>query len=153
MCAVTSHNWSQTTVRLFATPRTAARQAPLSIGFSRQELWSGLPCPPPGHLPDPGIKPPGCLLRLLPPQAGSLPLAPPAGSPRTHSKDCIKDKFVNLVSVLLKFSSIAKEVFVKRCSKKYISCSTPLCYFSSKDGEQLCRITLTLLTHLRDGKS
>ena len=34
-----------------------ACQAPLSIGFSRQEYWSGLPCPPPGDLPDPGIKP------------------------------------------------------------------------------------------------
>ena len=42
--------------RLFATPWTAAHQAPLSIGFSRQEYWSGLPCPPPGDLPDPGIK-------------------------------------------------------------------------------------------------
>ena len=36
---------------------TAACQAPLSMGFSRQEYWSGLPCPPPGYLPDPGIKP------------------------------------------------------------------------------------------------
>ena len=44
-------------VRLFVTPRTAAHQAPLSIGFSRQEYWSGLPFPPPGHLPNPGIKP------------------------------------------------------------------------------------------------
>ena len=34
-----------------------ARQAPLSVGFSRQEFWSGLPCPPPGDLPDPVIKP------------------------------------------------------------------------------------------------
>ena len=34
-----------------------ARQAPLSIGFSRQEYWSGLPCPSPGDLPDPGIEP------------------------------------------------------------------------------------------------
>ena len=44
-------------VRLFATPWTIARQAPLSLGFSRQEYWSGLPCPPPGDLPDPGIEP------------------------------------------------------------------------------------------------
>ena len=36
---------------------TVARQAPLSMGFSRQECWSGLSCPPPGDLPDPGIKP------------------------------------------------------------------------------------------------
>ena len=39
-----------------ATPQTVARQAPLSVGFSRQEYWSGLPFPPPGNLPDPGIE-------------------------------------------------------------------------------------------------
>ena len=44
-------------VQLFATPWTIARQAPLSMGFSRQEYWSVLLCPPPGDLPDPGIKP------------------------------------------------------------------------------------------------
>ena len=41
-------------VRVFATPWTVARQAPLSMGFSRQEHWSGLPCPSPGDLPNPG---------------------------------------------------------------------------------------------------
>ena len=40
-----------------ATPWTVARQAPLSVGFPRQEYWSGLPFPPPGDLPDPGIEP------------------------------------------------------------------------------------------------
>ena len=44
-------------VRLFATPWTVACQASLSVGFSRQEYWSGLPCPPPGDLSDPGIGP------------------------------------------------------------------------------------------------
>ena len=44
-------------VRLFVTLWTAACQASLSMGFSRQEYWSGLPCPPPGDLPDPGIEP------------------------------------------------------------------------------------------------
>ena len=43
-------------VRLFETPWAIARQVPLSMGFSRQEYRSGLPCPPPGDLPDPGIK-------------------------------------------------------------------------------------------------
>ena len=43
-------------VRLFVTPWTVAYQAPLSMGFSRQEYWSGLPFPSPGDLPDPGIK-------------------------------------------------------------------------------------------------
>ena len=44
-------------VQLFATLWTTACQAPLSMGFSRQEYWSGLPCPPPGDLLDPGIEP------------------------------------------------------------------------------------------------
>ena len=43
--------------RLFVTPWTVALQAPLSMGFSGQEYWSGLPCSPPGDLPDPGIEP------------------------------------------------------------------------------------------------
>ena len=44
-------------VQLFATPWTVAYQAPLSMGFSRQQYWSGLPFPSPGDLPDPGIEP------------------------------------------------------------------------------------------------
>ena len=55
-------------VQLFATPWTIACQAPLSMGFSRQEYWSGLPFPP-GDLPYLGVKP--CLLHW---QADSLPL-------------------------------------------------------------------------------
>ena len=44
-------------VRLFATPWTIAPQAPLSVNFSRQEYWRGLPFSSPGDLPDPGIEP------------------------------------------------------------------------------------------------
>ena len=44
-------------VRLIETPWTAARQAPLSMGFSQQGYWSGVPCPSPGDLLDPGIEP------------------------------------------------------------------------------------------------
>ena len=44
-------------VQLFATSYTVAHQAPLSMGFSRQEYWSGLLCPPPGDLPNPRIEP------------------------------------------------------------------------------------------------
>ena len=62
-------------VWLLATPWSGARQAPLSMGFSRQEYWSGLPCPPPGDLPDPGLNP--NLFNLVDSQAGFLPLAPP----------------------------------------------------------------------------
>ena len=44
-------------VRLFATPWTVAHNAPLSMGFSRQEYWSGLPFPSPEDLPNPGTEP------------------------------------------------------------------------------------------------
>ena len=50
----------------------SALQAPLSMGFSRQEYWSGLPCPSPGDLSHPGIKPGSLAL-----QADSLPSEPP----------------------------------------------------------------------------
>ena len=59
-----------------ATPWTVACQAPLSMEFSKPEHWSGLPCPPPGDLPDPGIKPRSPTLR-----ADSLPAEPP-GKPK-----------------------------------------------------------------------
>ena len=61
-------------VRLLATPWTVAYQAPLSVGFSRQEYWSGLPFPPPGELPDPGIEPMSPVSPAL--QAHSLPTEP-----------------------------------------------------------------------------
>ena len=51
------HDQSLSRVQFFVTPWTVARQAPWSMGFPRQEYWSGLPCPPPGGLPDPGIEP------------------------------------------------------------------------------------------------
>ena len=54
MCYVLSHFRR---IQLFAALWTVAHQAPLSMGFSRQELWSGLPYPPPGDLPNPGIEP------------------------------------------------------------------------------------------------
>ena len=58
-----------------ATPRTVARQAPLSTGFSRQEYWSGLPGPSPGALPDPGTEP------TAPALAGGCFSTEPSGKP------------------------------------------------------------------------
>ena len=58
-CSSLSH------VQLFATLWTIACQAPLSMGLSRKEYWNGLPCPPTGDLPDPGIKPNPGLVCLL----------------------------------------------------------------------------------------
>ena len=57
------------------SPMDCSYQAPLSVGFPRQEYWSRLQCPPPGDLPDPGIKPTSLCLLLW--QAGSLPPARP----------------------------------------------------------------------------
>ena len=58
-------------VQLFATLWTVSFQAPLSVGFPRQECWSRLPCPPPKNLPDPGIEPESPTV-----QADSLPSEP-----------------------------------------------------------------------------
>ena len=56
-CALRTGMLYLSTVLLFATLWIVARQAPLSMGFSRQEHWSGWPFPSPGDLPNPGIKP------------------------------------------------------------------------------------------------
>ena len=60
-------------IQLFATPWTVAHQAPLSMGFPRQEYWSGLPFPPPEDLPDLGIKTASLMSPSL--QVDSLPLS------------------------------------------------------------------------------
>ena len=68
MCAVLSHLAMSDSV----TPWTVPHQVLLSLGFSRQEYWGGLPCPSPGDLPDPGIEPRSPTLK-----ADSLPTKPP----------------------------------------------------------------------------
>ena len=70
-------------VQLFLTPWAAARQAPLSMEFPRQEYWSGLPFPPPGDLPNPGIKP----ISLAAPTfaGGFFPIVPPGKSLEMNS--------------------------------------------------------------------
>ena len=78
---------------VFATPWIVAHQAPLSMGFSRQEYWSGLPCPPPEDLPDSGIEP--CLLCLLHWQAGSLLLVPPGKSKALRPHIKVRYKITN----------------------------------------------------------
>ena len=77
-CSVTATSCVQTVLshfsraQLFVSPWTLARQAPLSMGFSMQVYWSGLPCPPPGDLPNPGTEP-----RSPASQADSLPSESP----------------------------------------------------------------------------
>ena len=69
-------------IQLFATPWTLACQAPLSMGFPRQEYWSMLPFPPPGDLPDPGTEP------LSPALAGRLFIPEPPGKPQIYYSLC-----------------------------------------------------------------
>ena len=77
VCYLLSHVW------LFVTPWTVARQAPLSVEFSRTEYWSRLPCPSPGDLPNPGIYPGlSCLLCW---QTGSLLLVEKATAPHSSA--------------------------------------------------------------------
>ena len=63
---------------LFVTPPTVARQTPLSMGFSRQEYWNGLPFPPPGDLPHLGIKPKSLVSSVL---VGRFFITEPPGKP------------------------------------------------------------------------
>ena len=76
-------------VPLFVTPWTVARQAPLSMGFSRQEDWSELSLPPPGGLPDPGIKP------VSPASAGGFFTTDPPGK----SKVAVGKVNIHVISV------------------------------------------------------
>ena len=66
-------------VQLFVTLWTVVHQAPLSMGFSRQEHWSGLPCPSPEDLPDAGIKPAS---RWVSCTAGKIFTSEPPGKPK-----------------------------------------------------------------------
>ena len=68
-------------VRLLETPWAVAHQAPLSMELSRQEDWSGLPFPPPGDLPDPGIEPKSPVRPAL---AGRFFTTVPPGKPLNH---------------------------------------------------------------------
>ena len=74
-------------VRLLVTPWTVAHQAPLSMGFSRQEYWRGLVLPSPGDLPDPGIEP------VSPALAGGFFITAP---PVLHPIDIVG--YINLYS-------------------------------------------------------
>ena len=91
----TTMKWSEvkllSCVRLFETPWTVAHQAPPSMGFSRQEYWSGLPFPSPRDLPNPGIKPTSPAL-----QADALTSEPPGKLGRAIN---IKSEKVNLSGI------------------------------------------------------
>ena len=89
-------------VQLFATPRTAAHQAPLSIGFFRQDYWSGLPFLTSGHLPDPGVKAHVSWVSCI----GRLMTTAPPGKPHEQGKylpitNISNSQLLSLVSLAL----------------------------------------------------
>ena len=91
-------------VRLFATLWTVGHQAPLSMGFPRQEYWSGLPSPSPGDLPNPGIKPRSPAL-----QADALTSEPP-GKP---NKDYREPELASSMGCGMFLSVIQGQVFLE----------------------------------------
>ena len=94
-------------VRLFATPWTVAYQAPPSMGFSRQECWSGLPFPSPRDLPDPGIEPGSPTLQtdaLLsePPLSDSTNFKTEAVTGTNHQQPCCDPRYSISIFCLLR---------------------------------------------------
>ena len=104
-------------VQLFATPWTVAHQAPLSMGFFRQEYWSGLPLPSPDDLPYPGIQPgsPALQADSLPPElqgrVHELNVSP--NKPSTSSLKVVHPVFIVLVnSASIYAVTLTRVVFV-----------------------------------------
>ena len=90
-------------VRLFVIYEIVSHQAPLSMVFFRQESWSGLPCPPPGHLPDPGIEPTSLMSAAL--AGGFFTTEPPSKSiPRLYKhliSGILENMKLNILTVFL----------------------------------------------------
>ena len=100
---------------LSVTPWTVAHQAPLSMGFSRQEYWSGLPCPPPGDLPDPGIK---CMYLMPPALAGGFFTTNSPGKP-TLVYTLLVNSFMQS-RCEQSFSETSKKIFLMRIAFRRI---------------------------------
>ena len=92
-------------VQLCATPQTAAHQALPSLGFSRQEYWSGLPFPSPGDLPDPGIEPRSPVI-----QADALTSEPPGKPSNITGKSVQKLEYPNSTG-----KNVKSHITLKNC--------------------------------------
>ena len=92
-------------VRLFVTLWTVARQAPLSMGFSRQEYWNGLACPSPGDLPNPGSEPMAPALQM-----DSLPAELPE---KPQNKNTAHQNLQKAAKSVLRGKFIAINVYIR----------------------------------------
>ena len=127
-------------VQLFATLWTVTHQAPLSLGFFRQEYWSWLPYPPPGYLPNAGIKPTSLI--LLQCQVGSLSLEPPgkpletAQVPLNHTYLRIWTRYyvtqTGLVSIHTLFYFLKCSAHTGKDVSSEINCLGQICYSLSR---------------------
>ena len=93
-------------VQLLVTPWTVARQPPLSMGFSRQAYWNGLPCPPPGDLPTQGLNP--HLLCLWHWQVDSLPLSHLGKTAAVYDVTCKREGSMGTLSGALSPPSLGR---------------------------------------------
>ena len=94
--------------QLFVTPWTVAFQAPLSMGFSRQEYWSGLPCPSPGDIPDPGMEPECLAASAL---ATGFPSPAPPGEAPTKARRLPKAEISRRLSFIFMLKILCFSVF------------------------------------------
>ena len=129
-------------VRLFATPWTVAWQAPLSMGFSRQEYWSGLPCPS-GDLPDPGIEPvsfrsPALAGRFFTTSATAVPVFNP--STASFVNKALRNTVMVILYTLPKTSLVLLTAELSSFDKDYMAHKTRNIFYLS-----LCQKTLLTL--------
>ena len=106
-----------------ATPRTAAYQAPPSMGFSRQDYWSGLPFPSPGNLPDPGIEPWSPAV-----EADALTSEPP-GETMTNLDSVLKNRDITLLTKVSIVKAMVFPVVMYRCESWTIILSSVNSFF------------------------
>ena len=137
--------YSLSRVWLFVTPWTVAHQAPLSMEFSRQEHWSGLPCPPPGDLPNPGIKPRSPTLQVV-----SLPTEPPGkpnNAPEVELNICLSHVLISRhIWVLQCQRETQKMISISLSFLSTLSCTHPTVKLSS-DGLALCSLMSQFLVY------
>ena len=103
-------------VQFFATPWTVSRHAPLSIGFPRQEYWSGFPFPPPGDVPDPGIEP---KFLVSPPSAGDFFFFPFTTEPPEKPKEVLS--YENKI-ITAKSGNYCNQKQIFQCERDLINC-------------------------------
>ena len=115
-------------VRLFETLWTVTCQAPLSIGFSQQEYWSGLPFPSPGDLPNPGTEPASPAAPAL---AGRFFTTEPPGKPKLYIRTSLK---INPKKGTLWNSGLCWRSFMKSASKFYKKWTLRTAFFMPQDG-------------------